>query len=726
MSKNIKLSQWAKENNVEYKEAWNQYNTGILPVKARKSNTGRIWVELEESKASEIPKQKPVFGVPSITDKNPKNSSIASTRSNRAALSLNSNQFFHIENGIDPICIDSKGNISVAPAINLSRKAYFNFPIVANIIDTMTQFSTNKIYFREGNAKSRKFFENWLNSIGYLDLQDKFFRELYRGSNVPIYKFEGIPSDDNLKNINKTFGAQAEKDTKIPIKYIILNPADIIVKGSLNFGPNTIYYKILNGYEINRLKNPQTKEEQSFLDSLTEEARKQIKAGSNSINIPLNTENLYMVFYRKQDYEALAIPLIYPVLKDIEWKAEMKHIDMAVSRVMNNTVLLVTNGYIDKEGNLQIDQATLQALNELMSTETVGRTLVADTTTKVEHVIPNIGAFLDPKKYEIVNEDIRTGLNYILTGGGTESKFANQYIQVQLFIQRLEQAREAFLNNFLIPEIKKIGEALGFRKIPIPFFETIGLEDPAEFNRIVSRLWETGLLTPPETLQALESQRLPTGEESEEAWNKFKELKDKGMYQPIIGGPQDQLNLTKETNKNALKIQDNQLEHDKTQKSADRRHQKENPQTPAPQIVVQAPTKMGQPAGRPSGSKRPQSTKKIKPSKASEELYSLSKIKDNLILAGKLKEEIVNIYLNKYNLKKLNEEQIAIAEDIRQVVLSNEEPENWISKAKEYVENPVDSNLEKIEEINEISYFHQISPFLATILASSKTEEKDN
>ena len=48
-------------------------------------------------------------------------------------------------------------------------------------------------------------------------------------------------------------------------------------------------------------------------------------------------------------------PIGFPVLKDIEWKAEMKHIDMAVSRTMNNCVLHIKMGFEGKDGALHLN-----------------------------------------------------------------------------------------------------------------------------------------------------------------------------------------------------------------------------------------------------------------------------------------------------------------------------------------------------------------------------------
>ena len=40
----------------------------------------------------------------------------------------------------------------------------------------------------------------------------------------------------------------------------------------------------------------------------------------SAVTIPLNTDRLVAVFYKKQDYEPFAVPMGYPVLEDINWK----------------------------------------------------------------------------------------------------------------------------------------------------------------------------------------------------------------------------------------------------------------------------------------------------------------------------------------------------------------------------------------------------------------------
>lgn len=711
-----RLSEWAREQNIKYKKAWQMAEAGTLPVKIEKSSTGRFFV-VDETKSADD-KKSIVLGMPLMSNQvnalGSKKIAMASGRRNAAATNERTDPYFHIESGVEPFQ-ELNNSISVREAIRLCQKTYWNFSIFRNVIDVMTEFSANPIFFRGGNKKANRFFEELFKKVNILDIQDKFFREYYRSGNVFIYRFDSVLDELSIRKLSKAYNTAVASSVSLPAKYVILNPCDIIVAGNISFSTSR-FFKQLNPYEVERLRNPQTDEEKNFYDSLPD-ATKQIlkeKGSGLIINVPLEESNTYSIFYKKQDYEPMAIPMGYPVLKDINWKAEMKSIDMAISRTVQQAVLLINMGYESKNGDYMFDPRIAMATQELFNNESVGKVLVTDFATKVQFVIPQIGELLDPKKYEIVNEDIRVGLNHILTG--KNEKFANQYIQVNLFIQRLQQSREVFLNGFLIPEIKRIAKQMNFKNYPEPYFEDLDLKDEIEWTRIMTRLAEIGLLSPWETFEGIETGRIPTKDESIEAQEEYKTYKDKGLYQPIAGGPADQMNVLKETNKNALKIQENQQIHDDKQNTKQRKHEAENPPpAPAPAIHISAPMK--QESGRPSGTTKKQTVKrKTKPAGAS---FSLKEIKDKLWLANDVIESVKSTLKDKFKINELTPEQSDVAREIGESIIVNEDSSKWMESVASYIDNPETKNQERLDKVDEIAYEHQVSSLLASILLES-------
>jgi hypothetical protein len=74
--------------------------------------------------------------------------------------------------------------------------------------------------------------------------------------------------------INQTFGlSEANESIEIPSKYIILNPSDIQLQGSIAFSRG-VYYKVVTDYELQILRNPQTEEQKEVFESLPEETKK--------------------------------------------------------------------------------------------------------------------------------------------------------------------------------------------------------------------------------------------------------------------------------------------------------------------------------------------------------------------------------------------------------------------------------------------------------------------
>ena len=595
------------------------------------------------------------------------------TRRNRAADIVRTDRFRNIENGMIPFKyshgVSNNSNIDVRDTIILCQKAYYNFSVFRNTIDLMTEFSISNLYYTGGSRKSREFFETLFKRINIDDLQSRFFREYYRSGNVFIYRFNAEMEKSDAFKINQTFGlSEANENIEIPSKYIILNPSDIQLQASIAFSRG-VYYKVVTDYELQILRNPQTEEQQEVFDSLPEQTKKLIKdsknIGMSAVTMPLNTDRLVAVFYKKQDYEPFAVPMGYPVLEDINWKQEMKQMDMAVARTTNQAILLITMGSKPQDGG--VNQKNLMAMQKLFENESVGRVLISDYTTDAKFVIPDIGNILDPKKYDVVNQDIQMGLNNILL---SDEKFANTSIKVQVFMERLKQGRRVFLENFLMPEIRRVSKEMGFKNYPDAHFEEVDLRDTSVYSRIYSRLIELGVLTAEEGMQAIESGRFPTPEESLESQKKFQELKNEGLYEPLIGGP-----------------------------------------------------KMAQMTGRPSGTKKQKEEDKKTPVGTKATLnFSLSKIQEHLNLSDKLNLEVEASLRQLHKRKRLSKQQKEVAREITNIVIANEDPPSWLAKAGRYAAEPTDRNHERVKEVQDVAYEHQVDDFLAGILYASVYE----
>jgi hypothetical protein len=572
----------------------------------------------------------------------------------------------NIGKGVSPF-EDNPYGVSIKDAIELCQKAYWNVAIFRSTIDIQSEFSNSKLHFKSANKRSANFFRAWYEKINGWSLGERFFREWFRSGNVFLFRFDG---DLTVNDYRKITRAKEEKivvsksSKTIPLRYIILNPGDVKCQGAASF-VNARYQKVLNSYERERLKNPKTAEEIEFFNSLPEETRRNVKSGSDVV-IDLDQEKLTAIFCGKQDYESMAVPMYYAVLPDINLKLEFKKAEQVIARTVDYSVLLITAG--DETRSAAKNNELIGLLTELFSSESVGRVLVSDYTTKGEFIIPDLAKIFGSEKYKVVNEDIANGLMNIFWG---DEKFANSMVKIQVFLERLNQAREAYLNYFLKPEMKRIAETLGLQEIPEVTFEQINLKEEIEYMKIYTRLAELGILTPEELFDAINSHELPLNENSVESQKMYKSFKDKGLYEPLM------------------------------KKTTDA-------------------------GGRPTGTKAPKRVN-VGPigasvSEASEaENFSVSSIGETLKEYFSLRDSIEEEYKKKNGIKRTNKKIKDICNAMAESIFIQENKGDWNKSIEEYVSNPflLKSN-EQTNEVYSLASEHQLSNKLASILLHSR------
>lgn len=178
--------------------------------------------------------------------------------------------------------------------------------------------------------------------------------------------------------------------------------------------------------------------------------------------------------------------------------------------------------------------------------------------------------------------------------------------------------------------------------------------------KVYTRLLELGVLTPEELFSAIEGHSLPLPENSLLSQQEFKKLKDKGLYEPLIGGPKKE-------------------------------------------------------EGRPGGTKAPQSTKKVSPIGASK--FSLQKISERIRLANELLASVEEKYRKGKGIKRLSNKEKDLCWLVTESIVASAPSQDWEKSIELFLENP---NQLPEEEIQEIAAEHNISFFLAGILKDSK------
>ena len=588
-------------------------------------------------------------------------------------------RFSHISGGMLPYNYGSDG-VNVRESIELCQKAYANISVFRNAIDVMSEFANSDIYLEGGTQKSRDFIYKWFDKIKLWNLKDQYFREYYRSGNIFLYRVDGKFSKSDFDRLTKVYGSSlALKPGNLPLRYILLNPYDVIASKGSSF-ETSLYEKILSEYDIERLKNPKTDYDQQVFESLDESIKEKIKNGkygSDGIRVKLDPGLLVYSFYKKQDYEPFAIPFGYPVLDDINFKLELKQIDQAICRTIENVILLITMGAEPDKGG--INPRNMEAMQNLFKNESVGRVLVSDYTTKASFVIPDISKVVGPSKYEVINNDIKEGLQNVIVG---DERYSNTQVKAKIFLERLEESRNAFICDFLQPQVKMVCQNLGFRKYPKVKFEQTDIKDEVQLQRVATRLMELGILTPEQGMDVLEKGHYPRPEEMGGAQKSYIEQRKTGMYNPIVGG-----------------VPMAPSEED----------------SPVDSVPVDKKE-----VGRPVGSSGiPQESKS-----SNENLYSRKNLQGIIYSTESLRQVGYTNMKGKLNKKRLKKAEEKMVDDLCQSIIISESKDKWEEKLLVCIKDPNHiESLDSRSEVKELSIQHDLDLYSAALLYHSEKGE---
>ena len=345
--------------------------------------------------------------------------------------------------------------------------------------------------------------------------------------------------------------------------------------------------------------------------------------------------------------------------------------DQAITRTVENVILLITMGAEPDKGG--INAQNLNAMQNLFKNESVGRVLVSDYTTKADFVIPDLNRVLGSEKYKVLNEDIKQGLQNVVVG---EEKYGATQVKAQIFIDRLKEARNAFLSDFLQKEIKRVAEELGFRSYPKAIFKDIDMRDETQLMRVSTRLMELGVITPQQGMEMFNTGRFPKVEEIAPSQKKFIEEREKGYYNPIVGG------------------------------------------VPMIEGADQTSGPDGQ-AGRPEGTSG-------SPQVDSQATYSRKSIQETIGELETIRASVKGVMKDKLKIKRFTKNNERMLDSLCEAVVCSTEPESWTQKAISCVNNLDEiQDLHVLPEILNIAAKHELDNYPAAILYHSNEINKE-
>jgi hypothetical protein len=567
--------------------------------------------------------------------------------------------------------------IWITQAINLMQAGYTFITKLRQTIDLHVQLCTGNIILRGGTAQSRSFFEKWLKKINYKNLQAQFYLEYNRSGNCFFYKLNSTLDKNTVKIFNEAFGAEVTSGKKLPIKYLLLNPAWVGLYGGTTFITPS-YYKILNQYEIAALFRDSSPENIAMIEKVPElkqfaQAIKNKRNPNNPgsmgvVQLPLSPEHLVTIFQSKTDYEGMAIPKYFGLIELFSQRIELRRIDLAINRQILRATLLITAGS-EEAGAPSVKQ--IAAIQSLFTSDSISSVIVGDYTIKGEWLVPDVGDLFDPQKYTALDNEIDSGLGNVLFG---DAKMSSAVIKLDVFVEKLKYDRQVFLDSFLIPQMESIAREFGFKDIPTPEYEPINIREQATRERIFVQLAQLGILTADEVVTALNSGVLPDSKESVVDQTAYKALRDKELYQPLLGKPQ---------------------END---------------------------------GGRPTGSSSPQTTKKPKPvgNVGASQRATPESLKDTVMAATKLEKKLEIAVKKQYNIKKLSKEQSELVGSVVEQIVINEPKVEWEDKVATYLDfKQKIENTEVYAKVDNLARNFELNPYAAAILYHSLVDVEE-
>ena len=194
----------------------------------------------------------------------------------------------------------------------------------------------------------------------------------------------------------------------------------------------------------------------------------------------------------KADYEEWATPQIFPAVKEVAFKRLVRAAEISAVESMKHAITLIKLGDV-KEGFIPTEDQIERVAAALAGGSQVHH-LVWDDLIDGKVLQPDIGKIMDPKKYVQIDKDIYSALGVsesVMTGNGS---FANSFMSIKLLLEKLETIR-CKLEDWLQVEVKKIADAMKFRRLPIIKWGLMNLRDENSERKLWLDLYDRGIVS---------------------------------------------------------------------------------------------------------------------------------------------------------------------------------------------------------------------------------------
>jgi hypothetical protein len=560
-------------------------------------------------------------------------------------------------------------------AMSMCMKAYDRVGIVKNVIDLMGDFASQGITLNHPNKQVEKFYRKWWNKINGDERSERFLNMLYRCGNVVVHKRYGKINKKQQRNMTKgqeelvQYKEQNTIKRIIPLRYDLLNPLQIEVEGGYAgaFSGEKVYkMKITNSVRKSFEKNGK------YVDKLPNPLKQAIKDQKNYITFDADAINVF--YYKKDDWELWANPMVNAIIDDIMMLEKMKLADMSALDGAISNIRLWRLGNL--EHKILPNRGAIDKLRNILASNVGGGTMDLVWGPEIDFKESNtqIYKFLGSEKYQPVLNSIYAGLGIppTLTGlAGQSGGFTNNFISLKTLIERLEYGRD-LLRKFWEAEIEHIQKAMGFKSPATMHFEHMILSDEAAEKNLLIQLADRNIISV-ETLR----DRFGELHDIEDSRIKTEGRKRNKRQMPPKADPYHNANVDSEYRKIALQKGEIGIDDVTVLKPRPVETQEVQPNN-------QQEKKPANENGRPqfSNDTKPRKQKEVKPrSKPGQATLLVWSNEAQKSIANIINPALLNFYQKK-NLRELTKVELMDLEDIKFKVLCNLKPREEITQEK--------------------------------------------
>lgn len=293
---------------------------------------------------------------------------------------------------------------------------------------------------------------------------------------------------------------QDKKRGLIPWDYVSLNPLQMEPRGS-RFANEHYWVMLLSKRDMKPLSRFMSYRHYTDigttkvnLPEIFQGKLQPAKAGSPyAAELRLDEARLSVIQdVTKTDYEDWATPQIFPAHKEVSFKRLMRQAELSAMESLKHAITLIKLGDV-KEGFIPTEEQIERVAAALAGGSQVHH-LIHDDLIEGQILQPDIGKIMDPKKYTQVDKDIYAALGVsesVMTGNGS---FANSFMSIKLLLEKLETIR-CKLEDWLRVEIKKISDAMKFRRLPIIKWGLMNLRDENAERKLWLDLYDRGIVS---------------------------------------------------------------------------------------------------------------------------------------------------------------------------------------------------------------------------------------